>query len=720
MKGRLSWLDIRAGVNEAQKLLGAHIKTVYSTSKKAILIKFSNKEQLLIDPPSKFHLTYVEHSKINLTPIAIFLRKALSNCRVEKIKQLGFDRIAIIQLGSGEGPLFLIIEMYANGNIILADKDMKIINLLRPVDHLGIEKEETYLINEPSLVLDLDRFEFVTGETLQKKMASFLSLSGRVVEDVTKSMEEHFAETLGMGVPLTLQSISEQKEKNSTEFTAVFNAFFEQVLQKLSQVENYGCVAYDGARPVSFTPWECTSIQVPGSSKEFPSFSEAMDLAFAEPEVQEMPAEKKHRRIRESQLKSLNEKKEEAAKLKKKANLLTEHQDGIREAVQIVQHSVSTGISEEDFLRFKKESEGTSPTAQIIKQVSFAKKTLLLEIEGQAILISYEEGLFEQITNLFQQAKKIEEKAVKARAALEESIRKNEEVQKKAVKIEKIERPVFWFEKFHWFITKDNDVIIGGRDAKQNEILVKKHLADSDHYFHAEIQGGSSVIVGEGATEETKQIAAYFALCLSKAWASGVVVPVYSVRGSQISKTAPAGEYLKHGSFMMTGKKEFYHPYKLEYGFSLVYKLKGREVATSDDNRKVEGFVHPSELTPDTSAEIEYILPVAGPYKYLDSPKYRILPGSSKKGMIIKELLALAEEELPSMVKYIRNISSREMELCIPSNCKLAQAELTKRGSKSVFAKKTKSKKDKSAEKGENKGKTKGKTNPKGKGKGKK
>ena len=30
-------------------------------------------------------------------------------------------------------------------------------------------------------------------------------------------------------------------------------------------------------------------------------------------------------------------------------------------------------------------------------------------------------------------------------------------------------RKVFWFEKFSWFITSENYLVIGGKDAQQNE-----------------------------------------------------------------------------------------------------------------------------------------------------------------------------------------------------------------------------------------------------------
>ena len=40
-------------------------------------------------------------------------------------------------------------------------------------------------------------------------------------------------------------------------------------------------------------------------------------------------------------------------------------------------------------------------------------------------------------------------------------------------------RKVYWFEKFFWFISSENYLIIGGRDQQQNELLVKKYLNES-------------------------------------------------------------------------------------------------------------------------------------------------------------------------------------------------------------------------------------------------
>ena len=40
------------------------------------------------------------------------------------------------------------------------------------------------------------------------------------------------------------------------------------------------------------------------------------------------------------------------------------------------------------------------------------------------------------------------------------------------------------FEKFYWFISSENYLVIGGRDQQQNELVVKRYLTDSETHTH--------------------------------------------------------------------------------------------------------------------------------------------------------------------------------------------------------------------------------------------
>ncbi len=56
-------------------------------------------------------------------------------------------------------------------------------------------------------------------------------------------------------------------------------------------------------------------------------------------------------------------------------------------------------------------------------------------------------------------------------------------------------RKVFWFERFLWFITSENFLVIGGKDAHQNELLVKKYMDKGDLFLHCELHGAAVCIL---------------------------------------------------------------------------------------------------------------------------------------------------------------------------------------------------------------------------------
>lgn len=60
------------------------------------------------------------------------LRKHLNNKRLEKITQVGADRIVDLQFGVDAVAHHVILELYDKGNILLTDNTYKILNLLRP------------------------------------------------------------------------------------------------------------------------------------------------------------------------------------------------------------------------------------------------------------------------------------------------------------------------------------------------------------------------------------------------------------------------------------------------------------------------------------------------------------------------------------------------------------------------------------------------------------
>jgi predicted ribosome quality control (RQC) complex YloA/Tae2 family protein len=228
--------------------------------------------------------------------------------------------------------------------------------------------------------------------------------------------------------------------------------------------------------------------------------------------------------------------------------------------------------------------------------LSTINKTLDVHILLQESAYANSNRLFAQYRAMKEKSKKTIEASSKALKAAEEMAKKQLlEAQKRTQRQNGSngmtmigKRKVGWYEKFHWFITTDNYLVIGGRDAQQNELLVKRYLRTGDAYVHADIHGASSCIVrakrrryGNDNTktqviplsEQALREAGNFTICHSNAWTSRIITSAWWVEAYQVSKTAPTGEYLTIGSFMIRGKKNFLPPSSLEMGLGVLFRL---------------------------------------------------------------------------------------------------------------------------------------------------
>ncbi|KAI5705891.1 hypothetical protein M8J75_002731 [Diaphorina citri] len=162
-------------------------------------------------------------------------------------------------------------------------------------------------------------------------------------------------------------------------------------------------------------------------------------------------------------------------------------------------------------------------------------------------------------------------------------------------------RKVYWFEKFYWFISSENYLVIGGRDMQQNEMIVKRYLRANDVYVHADITGASSVVVKNPTSDpippKTLTEAGIMAVCYSVAWDAKVVTNAWWVKADQVSKTAPTGEFLTTGSFMIRGKKNFFPPCQLAMGISFLFKLEESSISRHKDERRVRSLEEEAEET---------------------------------------------------------------------------------------------------------------------------
>ncbi|KAI1275464.1 hypothetical protein F5Y07DRAFT_177516 [Xylaria sp. FL0933] len=168
--------------------------------------------------------------------------------------------------------------------------------------------------------------------------------------------------------------------------------------------------------------------------------------------------------------------------------------------------------------------------------------------------------------------------------ALKSASQKIEAELKRGLKQEKpVLQPIrrqMWFEKFVWFLSTDGYLVLGGKDAQQNELLYRRYLKKGDIYVHADLHGAASVIIKNNPNTPDAPIppstlsqAGSLAVCSSSAWDSKASMSAWWVTIDQVSKSAPTGEFLPTGSFMVRGKKNFLPASQLVMGFALMFKV---------------------------------------------------------------------------------------------------------------------------------------------------
>ncbi|MFH1424591.1 MAG: NFACT family protein [archaeon] len=197
------------------------------------------------------------------------------------------------------------------------------------------------------------------------------------------------------------------------------------------------------------------------------------------------------------------------------------------------------------------------------------------------------EQKFEEAGKAYEKAKKARKKIPGLRAAIAKTKEAIESVKVEAEeelpeKKEKVKQE--WFEKFRWFKSSDGFLVIGGKDATSNEIVVKKHMEPDDVVFHADITGAPFCIVkagGKAIPENTLKETAEFAASYSKAWQRGFgTVNVYYVKPEQVTKEAPSGEFIGKGAFMIKGKKTYFRNTELKMAIGVL----GDEVVAGPEN----------------------------------------------------------------------------------------------------------------------------------------
>lgn len=390
---------------------------------------------------------------------------------------------------------------------------------------------------------------------------------------------------------------------------------------------------------------------------EYESFDKAVDVYYCNMESQKLDskafvAEKEARKKLEN-LKIAHERRlEDLSKAQRddeeKARLIELNCDKVEDALLIIRSMLANQIPWSEIRQTIKEAQSMKdPIASLITNVKFDRNEFTMRLcdpyevdadpqnedqvktgkkSGKNIKNLYRDIEIDISLSAYANARRF---FVKRRTAVNKE-KKTIEVSKKAFKnVERRTKEMlkevvvttsitkarkrYWFENFFWFISSDGYLVVAGRDAEQNELLVKRYMKTNDIYVHADLHGASTVIIkNEGLDSvppKTLVEAGNMAVCYSSAWDTKIATTSWWVYPKQVSKTAPAGEYLTVGSFIIRGKKNFLPLSNLVLGFGFLFRLEEESIEKKREAREARELNMKQIATADMTKEApeEYI-----------------------------------------------------------------------------------------------------------------
>lgn len=195
------------------------------------------------------------------------------------------------------------------------------------------------------------------------------------------------------------------------------------------------------------------------------------------------------------------------------------------------------------------------------------------------LVLNANKSVEENAQAYFEKAKKARKKLVGAKEVVEkfkkkyaeEEIKSNQHLEdletKKQVNQKKKNRKKEWYEKFRWFISSEGFLVVGGRDATTNEIVIKKNTDKEDIVCHTDMAGSPFFVIKKNSNKEKEiteisiQEAIDATFAFSRAWKLGLLTSkTFYVKPEQVTKEANSGEFLPKGAFMIRGKTNYLTP----------------------------------------------------------------------------------------------------------------------------------------------------------------
>ena len=643
MKKAMSGFDLRVMARELDALKGAYVKKAYMPHYEQIVLRVNPKA---VDQRD---IVFVRGARIYTSqrdrpmpmtppPFAMVLRKHLRNARLTGVQQVGFDRVLAFSFDTKNGERTLYVEVFRDGNIILVDQDGIIIQPLTHASYAGRtlkkgvpytpppEAMDPYGLDEASLGTLLKESDRDLVSTLGGKVNlgathanAVCALAGHEPNSATSDAD---AKKLFEALTKLLKALDASSEgyllfkpvaEDPSDWQAHLSTL-EQPQQHLwlseRAVEATPILLpqHDGAPYVSYSSL-CESIDVWKGTHDAHALQRREEERFEQAgpgRGQSTEVEKLERR-KAQQEKALGGFSEKIEKQQRLGHLIQEHWTHVEGLLDQTKQAV--------------ERDGWSAVRKAIKAIPWivsaapADRTITVmlpdennEAKGPQVMLEMDASVHQNAQRYFESARKQKNKtsgAVEALAETERKLkraRKSEAKQKASGKLNRLKRSKrMWFEQHRWGMIEGGHLLVGGKDAKGNDSVVKKHLSNEDMYLHADLHGAPSCSLRSSQgfaleerrpahlppdipayrlvdkledydlTKDKLQQAAVLALSWSRAWnGGGAHGTVYSVKPAQVSKSAQTGEFVGKGAFVIRGQRTWYKDMDVRIGIGII------------------------------------------------------------------------------------------------------------------------------------------------------
>ena len=536
---------------------------------------------------------------------AMMLRNRLSGADFAGVEQYGFDRILMFHFERGDEDTTIVAELFGQGNIAVLDENNEVVDSLDTVRlksrtvapgsqyEFPDERIDPFDVGYEAFVARMEQSDTDVVRTL----ATQLNFGGLYAEEICTRA--------GVEKEMDIADATED------DYDAVFDAI-DRLAEPVRSGQFDSRVYSDDGRLVDVTPMaleEYADLE----AEAFDTFNAAVDYYFtnvdfegdSEVESEDIGSQRpdfeaeieKQNRIIEQQEQAIEGFDQQADAEREKAELLYGNYGLADEILTTIRNALDEGTPWDEIeATFAEGAERGIDAAEAVRGVNGETGTVTVEIDGTNVELDASMGVEKNADRLYTEAKRVEGKKEGALAAiedtredLEDAKRRREEweadsaeddasdegdetyeevdwLSRSSIPVRKQEQ---WYERFRWFRTSDDFLVIGGRNADQNEELVQKYMDGNDLFFHAQAHGGPVTILKTSdpsepsrdvdVPEESKQEAAQFAVSYSSVWKdSRFAGDAYMVTPDQVSKTPESGEYLEKGGFAVRGDRTYF------------------------------------------------------------------------------------------------------------------------------------------------------------------